>query len=215
MTYRSLIKWLSNQPAPLALGLLFWSEIAIFVFSLAGGWLLARFFVEFQTPFRPVPAFILTFIVYMVAFYILHFIFGRVSQLYECLIDIHRKGGPVRAQNQYKETKAEQKSLESCEIEEILDPFDPPSRIRASAENFKIRYFLILPTALVLYLLGFASTIYRLFVRQVLPWESGMLMTMALLIAALGFACFWAMMSLIPGYVSVRSLLGHKTPEGE
>jgi len=215
MKYTEMIKWLAKQPAAFALGLLFWGEITILICSVAGGWLLSRLLVESVTPFRPTAVFIAVFIINMVVFYLMHFTFGHNSRLMEGLINIHRFGGTDRVERLWREHKRELKDSDDYKLDEIRDPFKPPERIRASAEQFKLRYFLILPTGLVLYLLSFASTIYRLFSRQVLAWEPGMLMLTALLIAALSSACFWSMQMWIPGYVSVRKLLGHKTPEGE
>jgi len=215
LNYTRIIKWLSKQPGPYALGLLFWSEITIYACSLAGGWLLTRFLVETVTPLRPMPIFIAVLIIYFVVFYLIHLVFSHNSRFFEGLINIHRYGGPDRIARLYNEEKQALHDKGDESAGSIEDPFSPPVKIRASAENFKLRYFLILPAALVLYFLSFASTIYRLFARQVFTWDFGMLMLIALLLAALSSVCFWSMMPLLPGYVGVRKLFGKSTSEGE
>jgi hypothetical protein len=73
----------------------------------------------------------------------------------------------------------------------------------------------VLPTAAILYLFGFASTIYRIFTRQMLAWGPGQIVVPVLAAVAVSTMCYWYLMPHLPGYVSVRRMLGYKPPEGE
>jgi hypothetical protein len=138
-----------------------------------------------------------------------------VSLLIEGLAIINRLGGPERAERLFILEKKKREEGAEGEEEPLVNPFSAPERIRASAEGFKRRYFILLPTALVLYLVSFTSTIYRIFARQILTWEPGYLVLPALGTAVLVVACFWFLMPYLPGNVSMLKLLGYREPEGD
>jgi len=225
MIFPRFIRWLSELPPPFALGLLWWGEITVCLCSLSGGYFLSVFLIENLKPSYQLLLFPLALIIYLLVFYILHLIFTYISLLMEGLVHIHRLGGKRRAKELSKEarrlkTLTEDKVSydpwgEPVEDEPLIDPFAEPPKIRASAEQFKIRYFIILPATLVLYLLSFAVTIYRIFTRQIQTWEPGHLVLPALTTAAVGCLCYWLLMPALPGYVSVRKLIGNKTLEGD
>jgi len=214
MFFPRFIKWLARLPAPYALGLLWWAEVTIILCSLAGGWLISDWLFNHIRPSLRILLFPIGLVTYFFIFYLLHFTFSKVSELMEALMHIHRLGGPVMAKKLLaREKAAKEGEEEAVEDMEIPDPYSPPERIRASAEPFKIRYFIVLPTALVLYLMSFASTIYRIFARQFQTWETGLLVTHAFVTVLIGCICFWLLMPSLPGYVSVRCLLGQKKPK--
>jgi len=217
MFFSRMIKWFAGLPGPYALGLLWWGEATILLCSLAGGHLLSTYLFENLSPTRQQMLFALALLTWFLVFYLMHTTFGKTSQMMEALIDIHRQGGLRRVESllSLERQKRTQLKGKGGESEPLFDPFKPPERVRASAEVFRIRYFVVLPTSLVLYLLGFASTIYRIFARQILTWEPGYLVLPAAATAVVGCACFWLLMPLLPGYVSVRGLLGHKRSQGE
>jgi hypothetical protein len=214
MFFPRFIRWLSGLPAAYALGLLWWGEITILLCSLAGGYLLSVYLFDNLTGSRQNYLFILAILTYLVVFYFGHFTFAKNSQLMEALLHIHRLGGVARIE---KLALDEQNMLlkDTSETVKKFYPFAPPERIRASAGAFRIRYFIVLPTFIFLYLLGFTSTIYRIFTHQILSWEPGYLVLPALASAIVGCLCFGFLMPALPGYVSVRGLLGQKTQEGE
>jgi len=224
MFYNRTIRWLVKFPAPYALGLLWWLEVTVLMCSIAGASLWSNFLFLNIKISREAWLFPLAQATYLLVFYILHFEFARTSQLMESLMHIHRMGGAELMDRLYKlalkESKEAQKEAPLGEKEvpskpEIPDPFRAPDRIRASAGPFRIRYFIVLPTAAILYLFGFASTIYRIFARQLLAWDPGQVVVPALAAVAVSTACYWYLMPYLPGYVSVRRMLGYKPPEGE
>lgn len=213
MFFPRFIKWLARLPAPYALGLLWWAEVTIILCALAGGWLISDWLFNHIRPSLRILLFPIALVTFFFIFYLLHFTFSKISELMEALMHIHRLGGPVMAERLVVREKTGREAEQDKAEEDIPDPFDPPERIRASAEPFKIRYFVVLPTALVLYLMSFASTIYRIFARQFQTWEAGLLVGHAFAIVIVACLCFWLLMPSLPGYVSVRRLLGQKKPE--
>jgi len=214
MFFPRFIKWLARLPAPYALGLLWWAEATIILCSLAGSWLISLWLFDHIRPSLRILLFPIALVTYLLVFYILHFTFSKVSQLMEALMHIHRLGGLIQVNRMLAREKADRmEDDEKLSGEEMPDPFAPPARIRASAEPFKIRYFIVLSTTLVLYLMSFASTIYRIFARQFQTWETGLLVVHALVTVAVGCVCFWLLMPSLPGYVSVREMLGQKKPK--
>jgi uncharacterized membrane protein YqhA len=211
MFFPRFIKWLARLPAPYALGLLWWAEATIILCSLAGGWLMSVWLFDHIKPSLRILLFPIALVTYFLIFYLLHFTFSKVSELMEALMHIHRIGGPIQVERLLSRERAMRQ--EEVEEGEMPDPYEPPERIRASAEQFKIRYFVVLPTALVLYLLSFASTIYRIFARQFQTWEPGLLVAHAFASVIVACVCYWLLMPSLPGYVSVRRLLGQKKPE--
>jgi hypothetical protein len=137
----------------------------------------------------------------------------------ESLIHIHRHGGLECLEFLHRHEKKSVDGNGSCENqgskETNYDPLEPPLKIRASAGSFKIRYFIMLPTMLVLYLLAFTSTIYNLFARQIQTWDPGMLVLLVFAAAIVSSLCFWQLMPFLPGYVSVRKLIGFQKVTGE
>ena len=214
MFFPRFIKWLARLPAPYALGLLWWAEVTIILCSLAGGWLISDWLFNHIRPSLRILLLPIALVTYFLIFYLLHFTFSKVSELMEALMHIHRLGGPVQAERLLEREKAAwEEEPEAVEEDGLPDPYGPPERIRASAEPFKIRYFIVLPSVLVLYLMSFASTIYRIFARQFQTWETGLLVAHAFAIVIIACICFWLLMPSLPGYVSVRRLLGQKKPE--
>ena len=214
MVYPRFIKWLANLPPPFALGLLWWGEVTILLCSLAGGYLFSGWLFENLRPSLHQWLFVYYLIIWLVVFYVMHLTFSKNSLFLESLIHIHRLGGPSLAESLLLRMKMDAEitpeSEKKSENEDFSDPFSPPSRIRASADTFRIRYFIILPTALVLYLLAFTSKIYILFTHQIQTWEPGLLVFPALASAIVASWCFWNLLPLLPGYVSVRKLIGNK-----
>ncbi|MFH1676100.1 MAG: hypothetical protein ABIC40_03660 [bacterium] len=217
MFFPRLIRRLTDFPAFYALGLLWCGEITVLLCSISGGYFLSRFLFEALKKNNESLLFPAALVTYFIVFYAIHWSFGFNSQLMESLIFIHRSGGIGRFLTLRKksvigiEKSPEDESQE--EKEDEIDPLKPPERIRASAQVFKIRYFIVLPASLVLYLLGFVSTIYSIFTRQIETWDSKSLAFPALTAFVVGTVCFWLLMPHMPGYVSVRRLLGQK-PHG-
>jgi hypothetical protein len=148
----------------------------------------------------------------------MHTAFGKVSQLMEALVHIHRLGGLARLERLRREHLPEGAEGDGKEGDKEAVPDDPlaaPERIRASAEAFRLRYFIVLPTAIFLYLGSFASTIYKIFAHQIETWEPGLLLIPMLAIVGVACLCFWLLIPHLPGYVSVRRLLGHRPPQGD
>ena len=219
MFFSRLIRWLSGFPAPYALGLLWWLEVTVLMCAIAGGYFLSNFLFENVKARWEYWLFPLAQITYLLVFYIMHFEFTRTSQLMEALMHIHRMGGRELVDHLHK-TAIEESDIRTRqdgehEMDKIPNPFSPPLRIRASAGPFRIRYFIVLPTAAILYLISFASTIYRIFTRQIQSWDPGYVIMPALIAVALSAVCFWLLMPYVPGYVGLRRLLGHKPHEGE
>lgn len=214
MFFPRFIKWLVGLPAPYGLGLLWWGEVTILLCSLIGVYLLSNWGLEKVLPKYEGWLFPGALLAYLVIFYIIHFEFGKVSQLMESLMHIHRMGGLLRIER----LRAEVENSGEVDTEtgdddgkvQKYDPLAPPDRIRASAQVFQIRYFVVLPTALLLYLLSFAGTIYRLFTRQILAWEPAGLAMSALGAVIVACLCYWLLMPNFPGYVSIRQLLEEK-----
>ncbi len=216
MFFPQAIKWLSRLPAPYALGLLWWGEATVLLCILTGGHLLSILLFEAMKRHYVDLLFPVALLVYLVVFYLLHLAFSWNSLLMEGLVNIHRQGGPDRVEGLRRMERARRLAEgEDPESEERFDPFGRPDRIRASAEAFKIRYFVVLPTALVLYLMSFASTIYRIFAYQVQAWNRGVLFFCALAAVGIGCLCFWLLMPHLPGYVSVRELIHPKRSRGD
>ncbi len=219
MLYPRIIRWLANLPPPFALGLLWWGEITAVMCSLAGGYLLSNWLFGNLRPSLHQWLFVLALLTYFLVFYIIHFAFSRNSQMMESLIHIHRHGGLECLEFLLRQEKKSGDGNGSCEnqgeIEASYDPLEPPLKIKASAESFKIRYFIMLPTILVLYLLAFTSTIYILFARQIQTWDPGLLVLVACTAAIVSSLCFWQLMPFLPGYVSVRKLIGFQKATGE
>ncbi len=219
MLYPRIIRWLAKLPPPFALGLLWWSEITAVMCSLAGGYLLSIWLFSNLRPSFQQWLFVLALLTYFLVFYILHFAFSRNSQMMESLIHIHRHGGLEHLEFVLGREKRSEDGNGSCEDqggkEANYDPLEPPMKIRASAGSFKIRYFIMLPTMLVLYLLAFTSTIYNLFARQIQTWDPGMLVLLTFAAAIVSLLCFWQLMPVLPGYVSVRKLIGFQKVTGE
>lgn len=219
MLYPRIIRWLAKLPPPFALGLLWWGEITAVVCSLAGGYLLSQWLFGNLRPSLQQWLFVLALLTYFLVFYILHFAFSRNSQMMESLIQIHRHGGleclELLLRHEKKSGNGNGSSENQGDKEVKYDPLEPPLKIRASAESFKIRYFIVLPTMLALYLLAFMSTIYILFARQIQTWDPGLLVLPTLATAIVGSLCFWQLMPVLPGYVSVRKLIGFKKVTGE
>jgi hypothetical protein len=163
--------------------------------SLAGGYLLSLWLFGNLRPSHQQWLFVLALLTYFLVFYIIHFAFSRNSQMMESLIHIHRHGG--------------------LECLEFLHRHEKKSVDGTSAGSFKIRYFIMLPTMLVLYLLAFTSTIYNLFARQIQTWDPGMLVLLVFAAAIVSSLCFWQLMPFLPGYVSVRKLIGFQKVTGE
>jgi hypothetical protein len=211
MFFPRFIKWLSRLPAAYALGIIWWGEVTIFLCSIAGGHLLSAFLfraVKLRFEDWLFPGALLT---YFFVIYLILFEFGKASQLMEALLHIHRMGGPKVVDGLRKDAIADlidRKGVDPVQASsDTFDPYAPPERIRASAGAFRIRYFIVLPTALVLYLMSFASTIYRIFVRQIQTWEPSHLVVPALAAAIVGGLCFWFLMPWLPGHVSMGRLL--------
>jgi hypothetical protein len=219
MFFPNFIKWLARNPAPFALGVLWWGESTIVLCTLTGSYLLSSFLFNNLKPSMQPWLFPLALLTYFFVSYVLHFTFGLNSQLMEGLINIHRLGGLRRAELLTIEEKSQEKDYRdpasNINKPEKHELFSAPQRIRASAEAFKIRYFIILPSVIVLYLLSFTSTIYRIFAHQIQTWEPGWLLLPALAFAVIACLCFWLLQPWLPGYVSVRKLIGFKKPEGE
>jgi len=213
MYFRRLIRWLAGLPPPYALGILWWGESTVLLCSLAGGFLLSAYLFNNLKPSWQSWLFPLALLTWLIVFYVLHTAFAWNSLLMEGLVNIHRLGGIRRVDLLLARERDERR--EGDEGEELVDPFAPPDRIRASSESFKLRYFVVMPSALVLYLLGFASTIYRIFARQVHAWEPGMLILPALAATLVACMCFWFLMPMLPGYISVRRLFWRRKSEGE
>ena len=206
-------------PAPYALGLLWWGKVTIFLCSIVGGHLFSIFlFVAMKVRFEDW-LFTSGLLTYFLIFYLIYFEFGKNSQLMEALLHIHRMGGPSRVETLRKEAieqAMEEKGIDAVEAgKEIFDPYAEPGRIRASANAFRIRYFIVFPTALVLYLLSFASTIYRIFARQIATWEPSHLVVPAFATAIVAGVCYWLLMPYLPGYVNLKKLLGGEPSEGD
>lgn len=219
MVYPRIIRWLAKLPPPFALGLLWWGETTAVVCFLAGGYLLSHWLFGNPLPSLRQWLFVLDLLTYFLVFYIIHFAFSRNSQMMESLIHIHRHGGleclELLIRHEKKSGNGNGSSENQGKIEVSYDPLEPPVKIRASAGSFKIRYFIVLPTLLVLYLLAFTSTIYILFARQIQTWDPGLLVLIALATAIVSSLCFWQLMPVLPGYVSVRKLVGFKKGTGE
>ncbi len=219
MFFSRLIRWLAGLPAPYALGLLWWGEVTVLFFTMAGGHTLSGFVYEELAIRWENWLFPIALVTYLLMFFVIHREFGKISQLMEAVIHIHRMGGLERIerlrQEEMRQRKPEKLKENEEAGEEIFDPLAPPERIRASAEAFKIRYFVVLPVAFLLYLMSFTSTIYKIFTRQVLKWDPSSLAIPALAAVAVACLCFWLLMPHLPGYVSVRILLGHKSREGD
>jgi len=218
MFFRRLIRWLADLPAPFALGLLWWAEVTVLLCAMVGAGLLSDFLFDNAKARWENWLFPIALVTYFAVFYLLHFEYTGISLLMEGLVHIHRMGGRARVETLYREAKKKQEEEKSAGIEpstEAMDPYAPPRRIRASAGIFKLRYFIVLPTALVLYLLSFASTIYRIFARQIETWEPSYLVMPAFAMVFIGSFCYWFLMPHLPGYVSVRGLLASRSSEGE
>ncbi|MCX6647454.1 MAG: hypothetical protein NTY09_14005 [bacterium] len=219
MLYPRFIRWLSNLPPPFALGLLWWGETTILLCSLTGGYFFSSWLLENLRLSLQQWLFVFYLIIWFFVFYILHTSFSKNSQFFESLIHIHRLGGPIRVDAIMLKLKIESKDVpepdKPPENGELADPYMPPEKIRASAESFKIRYFIILPATLVLYLFAFTSKIYSLFAHQIQTWEPGLLVLPALVTAIVACWCFWRLIPILPGYVSVRKLIGHKKQTGD
>jgi len=215
MFFPRLIRCLAALPESLALGFLWLAEITTFLCVPAGSYLLSKFLFENIRLDLENVLFPGALLAYFVALYAVYFVFGKVSLLIEGLAAIHRLGGPEQAERVFMVEKKKREEGSGEEESPPVDPFRAPERIRASAEAFKRRYFILLPTVLVLYLMSFASTIYRIFARQVLTWEPGSLVLPALGTAVLVAGCFWLLMPHLPGNVSMLKLLGHRKPEGD
>jgi hypothetical protein len=213
MRFRRLIRWLGGLPPSYALGVLWWGESTVLLCSLAGGYLLSAYLFDNLKPSWQSWLFPLALVTWLVVFYVQHTAFAWNSALMEGLVNIHRLGGIRRVDLLLARERDERGEGE--EGKGLKDPFAPPERIRASAESFKVRYFVVLPSAFVLYLLGFASTIYRIFARQVHAWEPGVLVLPALAAALVACVCYWLLMPMLPGYISVRGLLWPGKSEGE
>jgi len=214
MLYPRFIRWLSNLPPPYALGLLWWGESTILLCSLAGGYFLSGWLFENLRPSFQQWLFVFYLIIWFFVFYIFHTAFSQNSRFFESLIHIHRLGGPklvdLKLLKLRKEQNVAAESEKSPENDKFSDPYMPPVKIRASAESFKFRYFTILPASLVLYLLAFTSKIYTLFAHQIQTWEPGLLVLPALVTAIVACWCYWSLLPMLPGYISVRKLIGHK-----
>jgi len=218
MLFPTFIKWLAKLPASYALGLLWWAEITVILCSLAGGYLFSAYLFDYMPVANQKWLFAIALLTYLVVYYFIHLVFTKISQLKEMLIDIHRRGGLIYVESLIRKERIEKIHVETAGGEserEIPDISKAPGRISASADAFRFRYFVVLPSALALYLLGFTSTIYRIFTRQILTWEPGYLVVPALATAIIGCLCFVFIMPLLPGYVSIRKLIGYKTREGE
>ena len=215
MLFSRLIRRLASFPESFALGFLWLAEITTYVCALAGSYLLSRFLFDNIRPDLENLLFSLALLTYLLAFYLVYFIYVRVSLLIEGLAVISRLGGPEKAERAYFLEKKKREEGTGGEDEPMLNPFDAPERVRASAEGFKRRYFILLPTVLVLYLVSFTSTIYRIFARQILTWEPGYLVLPALGTVVLVAACFWFLMPCLSGNVSMLKLLGYREPEGD
>ena len=210
MLYPRFIKWLADLPPTYALGLLWWGESTILLCSFAGGYFLSGWLFENLRPSLQQWLFIFYLIIWFIVFYIMHVTFSWISRFMESLLHIHRLGGTTVVNNILRKQEMDKEPENSTENDRISDPYAPPVRIRASAESFKIRYFVILPTVLVLYLLAFTSKIYSLFARQIQTWEPGLLVLPALTSTIVVCWCFWRLMPMLPGYVSVRELISTK-----
>ncbi len=215
MIYSRLIKWLSGLHGPVALGLLWWGEVCgIFIF-LAVGYLLSGYILENIKPVYESWLFPSALIIYFIVLYSVWTIFTNISLVFEGLVHIQRLGGLDRILTIQAGEALEKRDpgLSGDEFEdgniETYDPLVPPERIRASSGPFRIRYFIVLPTSLVLYLMGYTSTIYSIFTRQILTWEPGNLVLPALATAVFGCLCYFVLLPLFPGYVSLRKLLGN------
>jgi hypothetical protein len=222
MFFPRFIKWLAGLPAPYGLALLWWIEVTVLLCSLAGGYFLSGFLFENIAPRYQDWLFPAALVTYLLVFYIIHFEFGKISQLMEALMHIHRMGGLPRIERLRQEELKEIARMKDSGGEsegktekDIYDPLEPPRRIRASAQVFQTRYFVVLPSAFLLYLLSFAGTIYRIFTRQIQSWDPAGLALPVLAAVAVACACYWLLMPWLPGYVSVRSLLGHKPVGGD
>jgi hypothetical protein len=216
MFFPRLIRWLAGFPAPYALGILWWAEVTIDLCSIAGGYFLSKFLFEHIMPRFDGLLFPLAIITYGVVYYFIYLTFGQSSQLLEGLIRIHRIGGRLKAEELHRKAKKDVKETDkSKDLEPIIDPFIAPGKIRASAGTFKIRYFVVFPTAIVLYLLIFASTIYRIFTRQIQTLEPGYLLLPSLGVAIFIAICFWFISPYLPGIVPMHMLLGIKPKDGD
>lgn len=214
-----MLKWLAAHPAPYALGLLWWGEATVILCSLSGGYILSSLLftnirVSMQSWLFPIA--ILT---YLLVFFLLHKSFTLNSVLMEGLINIHRHGGLIRIEHLLREESKLEKSNGDTKHSNIetpmINPLDCPLRISASAAPFRLRYFIVLPTVGILYLISFASTIYRIFARQIMTIEPGSLVMPAFGVASMLAVCFWLLMPAVPGYISVRKLIGFNKHKGE
>jgi hypothetical protein len=219
MFFKRLIRWLAGFPAPYALGLLWWVEVTVLMCTITGAYLLSNFIFENIKTSMELWLFPIEQVIYLVVFYIMHFEFTNTSLLMEALVHIERMGGRDLVDGLYNKAIRDSEDLAKLnpggKKEIIPNPFGPPDRIRASAGAFRIRYFIVLPTVAILYLLSFASTIYRIFARQIQTWEPSQAVFAALVAVAMSTICYWLLMSFLPGYVSVRRIIGHKPSEGE
>jgi len=187
--------------------------------SLAGGYLLSDFFCDNIGPNYEVWLFPLSLAIYFLVLYFIYLDFIHISRLMEGLVLISRLGGRERALllMQAKRHNREKKEGSEGEEEEekVEDIFAVPKRIRASINLFKLRYFVIFPSSIVLYLILFASTIYQIFNRQIVAWGPGGLALPSMGAALVAVVCFWVLMPHMPGYVSFKNLIGLGSSEGE
>lgn len=217
MFFPRFIKWLSKLPPPYSLGLLWWGEATIYLTGIAGAYLLSGSIYDNIKPQYEQWLFLLELLIYFLVFYLMHFVFSKVSELMEALLNIHRQGGLIRIQRIMSEVSSDPDGSDEVDykIEPDFDPLKPPKRIRASAGPFKTRYFIVLPSAFLLYLLGFVSTIYKIFVLQVQTWEQDALILPALGSVIVACVCYLFLMPHLPGYVSVRNLIKGTDDQGE
>ncbi|HDS30110.1 MAG TPA: hypothetical protein ENN67_03615 [Firmicutes bacterium] len=219
MFFPRYIRRLADMPGPTGLALLWWSEVTVLLCALAAGYFFSSIVFEKLPPRYDSWLFAIALVTYLLVFYIIHFEFVKISQLMEALMHIHRMGGLARIERLRREEAIKKKGKGSDDEngtgKELYDPLKPPRRIRASGQVFKIRYFIVLPSAILLYLFCFTGNIYRIFTRQVLSWDPADLVFPALTAALVACVCFWLLMPHLPGYVSLRKLLGNVPEEGD
>jgi hypothetical protein len=210
MFFPRTIRWLAGFPAPFALGILWWAEVTIDLCSITGGYFLSSFIYNNLPPRYDEMLFPLALLTFLLVFFFIYLAFGNISLLMEALLNIHRIGGKLKAEELHRIALKEKDSGTLVEKSgtKINDPYGIPERIRASAGAFKIRYFIVFPTAVVLYLLIYASTIYRIFTRQIQSLDPGNLVLPALGVSIFATVCYWLLLPHVPGSVSVPALLG-------
>lgn len=219
MFFPFFIKWLSHKPAPFALGLLWWGELTVYICSIAGGYLVSNFIRANIKSNWENALFPLAMATYFLVFYLIMVAFGKVTLLMEALIHIHRMGGPAHLERLQKIEEANKNKPGEEEAEEISERkpglYEEPKRIRASSGVFTLRYLVLLPTVFILYLMSFASTIYKIFTRQLVLIEPGLFVTLGLIVAIVVGICYWQIMRYLPGYVDIAGLMGNVRRKGE